>query len=77
MQKIRKQRPGHEAAERRLIERYGARAMRAGENPAAWLRGAVRNDPAVGITLVRHGGCHRYLRIHGTRRQTAQVKINR
>jgi hypothetical protein len=76
MQKIRKQRPGHEAAERRLVDDYDARPRHAGENPATWLRDAVRDDPAVGITLVRHGGCHRYLKPLGTRRQAAQVKIN-
>jgi hypothetical protein len=77
MQKIRKQKAGHDAAERRLIEQYGARPMRAGEKPANWLRDAVRDDPAVGVILVQHGGCHRYLKPLGTRRQAAQVKINR
>ena len=77
MQKIRGQKPGHEAAERRLIERYGARPIRAGERPADWLRDAVRDDPAVGLRLVQHRGCHRYLRVLGTSRQAAQVKINR
>lgn len=77
MQKIRRQRPGHEAAERRLVEDYGARPRRAGEDPAAWLRDGVRDNRAVGITLVRHGGCHRYLKPLGNRRQAAHVKINR
>lgn len=75
MQKIRKQKPGHEAAERRLVDAYGARPIRAGEKPAAWLRDAVRDDPAVGVTLVRHGGCHRYLRVLGTARQRRQIRI--
>lgn len=77
MQKIRQQKSGHEAAERRLIEQYGARPMLAGEDPATWLRDAVRDDPAVGIVLVQHGGCHRYLKPLGSRQQAAQVKINR
>ncbi len=77
MQKIRGQKPGHEAAERRLVEQYGARPIRAGERPAAWLRDAVRDDPSVGLRLVQHRGCHRYLRVLGTARQAAQVKINR
>ncbi|MER7282664.1 hypothetical protein ABT369_50370 [Dactylosporangium sp. NPDC000244] len=77
MQKIRGQKPGHEAAERRLVQRYGARPIRAGEQPAAWLRDAVRDDPSVGLRLVQHRGCHRYLRVLGTARQAAQVKINR
>jgi hypothetical protein len=76
MQKIRAQKPGHEAAERRLVQQYGARPIRAGEKPAAWLQDAVRDDPAVGLSLVQHGGCHRYLRVLGTARQAAQVKIN-
>ncbi|MEV0732330.1 hypothetical protein [Polymorphospora sp. NPDC050346] len=77
MQKIRKQAPGHEAAERRLVDEYGARPMRAGEKPADWLRDAVRDDPRVGVTLVRHDGCHRYLKVLGTRRQAREVRINR
>lgn len=78
MQKIRTQRPGCEAAERRLVEVYGARPRRAGEKPATWLRDAVRDDPTVGVTLVRHGGCHRYLgATGGTDRLRRQVKVNR
>ncbi|WP_433531243.1 hypothetical protein ACQPYA_03795 [Micromonospora sp. CA-263727] len=75
MQKIRQQKAGHEAAERRLVERYGARPMRAGEKPADWLRDAVRDDPDVGVTLVRHPGCHRYLKPLGTEKQARQFKV--
>jgi hypothetical protein len=77
MQKIHKRNAGHDAAERRLVDQCGARPMRAGEKPAVWLRDAVRDDPTVGVILVQHGGCHRYLKPLGTRRQAAQVKINR
>lgn len=78
MQKIRTQRSGCEAAERRLVEVYGARPRRAGEKPATWLRDAVRDDPDVGVTLVRHGGCHRYLgATGGTSRLRRRVKITR
>jgi len=77
MQKIRQRKAGHEAAERRLREQYGARPMRPGESPAHWLRDAVRDDPRVGVSLVRHPGCLRYLKPLGKARQAGQVKINR
>lgn len=54
MQKIRKQKAGHEAVQRRLVEECGARPMHPGEKPADWLRDAVRDDPDVGVTLIRH-----------------------
>ncbi|MFI6129469.1 hypothetical protein [Micromonospora sp. NPDC051141] len=76
MQKIRKQDAGHEAAEKSLIS-FGATPIRAGQDPAAWLR-EVRDDPAVGIRLLRHGGCHRYVKPLGrTKRNRKQIKINR
>ncbi|MEU1811727.1 Mom family adenine methylcarbamoylation protein [Micromonospora aurantiaca (nom. illeg.)] len=75
MQKIRRRRSGHEAAERRLVDQYGARPMRAGERPADWLRDAVRDDPTVGVSLIRHLGCLRYLKPLGTRKQAKQFKI--
>lgn len=56
-QKIRKQEQGHEGVERRLID-LGARAMRAGEQPAAWLKQALAD---VGTTRRQHAGCHRYV----------------
>ncbi|WP_157630217.1 hypothetical protein [Salinispora arenicola] len=54
MQKIRKQKAGHEAVQRRLVEEYGPQPMHPGEKPADWLRDAVRDDPDVGVTLIRH-----------------------
>jgi hypothetical protein len=75
LQKIRKQRRGHEAAEKLLIS-WGATPMRAGQKPADWLR-EVRDDPTVGIRLVRHAGCHRYYKALGrTRRQRNQVRVS-
>jgi hypothetical protein len=63
---------GHEYAERRLIA-LGARAPRAGENPAAWLH-EVLDD--TGARRVRHKGCLRYgFTIGETRRQRLAVEI--
>lgn len=74
MQKIRKQKRGHEAAEKLLVS-WGAKPMRAGQKPADWLR-QVRDDPAVGIRLVRHPGCHRYFKALGrNQRQRNQVAV--
>lgn len=62
MSKVRKQDKGHDYVERGLVAR-GARAMRAGEDPAAWLETAL---DATGARRVRHGGQHRYLFPLGT-----------
>lgn len=71
-QKIRAQARGHEYAERQLI-RWGARPMRAGENPRAWLSEA---RVACGITYFRHPGVHRYVFALGrTARDRRQVRI--
>lgn len=76
MQKIRKQDRGHEAAEKMLVDRWGAKPMRPGQKPAAWLQ-EVRNDPAVGVRLLRHGGCHRYYKPLGAnKRQRDQVVVS-
>jgi hypothetical protein len=56
MQKIRAQEQGHRYAEERLIS-WGARPMRPGEKPAAWLREALG---AAGARKFRHPGKHEY-----------------
>jgi hypothetical protein len=72
MQKIRKQEQGHAYAERRLIA-LGARPMRAGEKPAAWLNEALAD---AGARNWRHPGKHRYAVALGeTRAQRAAVVI--
>lgn len=57
IQKVRKQEQGHEYVERRLIDEYGARAPRAGADPAEWLIDALNDIRAVRL---RHNGCLRY-----------------
>jgi hypothetical protein len=72
LQKVRGQERGHEYVERRLIA-HGARAPRAGENPAAWLRQALGDAR---VARVRHGGNHRYAFTLGrTRRERAAVEV--
>jgi hypothetical protein len=56
MQKIRAQEQGHRYAEERLIA-WGARPMRPGEKPAAWLREAL---DAAGARKFTHPGKFRY-----------------
>ncbi|WP_173062191.1 Mom family adenine methylcarbamoylation protein [Phytohabitans houttuyneae] len=56
LQKVRSQHVGHEYVERRLIA-LGARALRAGQNPARWLPDALNDVDAVRL---RHRGCLRY-----------------
>lgn len=71
-QKIRAGERGHEYAERRLVA-MGARPARAGENPAAWLAGALDD---VGARKIRHPGNHRYaIRLGVTRRERAAVVV--
>lgn len=71
-QKIRDQKQGHEYAERQLI-RWGARPVRAGEDPRAWLREA---RVACGISYFRHPGVHRYVFPLGrSARARRQVKV--
>jgi hypothetical protein len=71
-QKIRKQEPGHEYAEARLIA-FGARPLAAGQNPAAWLAEALN---AAGARKVRHPGNHRYLFLVGeTRRDRSPAPV--
>ena len=72
LQKVRGQERGHEYVERLLIA-HGARAPRAGENPAAWLRQAL---PDARVLRVRHGGNHRYAFTLGcNRRERAAVEV--
>ena len=71
-QKIRAQEQGHGYAERRLIA-LGARPMRPGERPAAWLREAL---DAAGARTFRHPGKHKYaIGLGATRAQRAEVLI--
>jgi hypothetical protein len=71
-QKVRSQTRGHEYAEAILVG-HGARVMRAGESPAAWLAQALAD---AGARLVRHHGNHRYaFRLGTTKRQRQAVVI--
>jgi hypothetical protein len=72
MQKIRAQSKGHEYAERQLIT-AGARPMRPGQPPAAWLTQALDDARA---RPLRHKGNHRYaFRLGTTRRERAAVAV--
>lgn len=57
LSKVRRQERGHEYVERQLVA-LGASSPRAGERPAAWLKGALEQ---VGATRLRHRGCYRYV----------------
>jgi hypothetical protein len=70
-QKIRDQDRGHQYAEEILIS-YGARPMRAGENPRLWLQQALIDAKA---RNVREDGKHRYLFAIGNRTQRRLVSI--
>jgi hypothetical protein len=70
-QKIRDQDRGHRYAEDELI-RWGARPMRAGERPDAWLAAALEQ---AGARRVRTRGVHRYAFTLGDRRERARVVI--
>jgi hypothetical protein len=70
-QKIRDQDKGREYAEKILIG-HGARPMRAGQDPRAWLREAL---PAARVRNVRQDGKHRYLFAIGNRTQRRHVRI--
>lgn len=71
-QKIRGQESGHGYAERRLIA-MGARPVRAGQSPAAWLAQALED---AGARRQRHPGKHRYaFRLGSSRRDRAAVVI--
>ena len=71
-QKIRAQERGHAYAERKLVA-LGARPMRPGERPAAWLREAL---DAAGARKFRHPGKHKYaIALGETRADRADVTI--
>ncbi|MDQ6617425.1 MAG: hypothetical protein M3083_22425 [Actinomycetota bacterium] len=71
-QKVRGQERGHDSVERRLVA-LGARPPAAGQRPAEWLDGALRD---IGCRRLRHRGCLRFAWPLGTtRRQRAQVVI--
>lgn len=70
-QKIRKQEQGHRYAERQL-EAFGARPMRAGQQPADWLAEALAE---VGVRRFEHPGNHRYAIALGNRRERTAVTI--
>jgi hypothetical protein len=69
--KIRQQQCGHEYAERTLV-RWGARPMRSGEDPKAWLREAKQTAR---VTTHQHPGNHRYVFALGNARQRRDVRI--
>jgi hypothetical protein len=71
LQKIRAQESGGDAAEQRLV-RLGARARRAGEDPRAWLRGALVD---LGAASIRHPGNYRYAWSLGPRRERAPIAL--
>lgn len=71
LQKVRAQDRGHEYVERRLMG-IGARPLRAGQSPAAWLPGALED---VGAVRLRHRGNLRYAMVT-SRRDRARVRIN-
>jgi hypothetical protein len=74
-QKIRKREQGAEYATRWLMG-YGARAPRAFEDPAVWLR-EVLEDPGMEVRRLPHPGNHRFLFVLGvTKLQRAAVQIN-
>lgn len=69
--KVRAQDRGHEYVERRLVA-MGARPLRAGEDPAAWLASALDD---VGARPLRHRGCHRYVFTLGNRAERRAVEL--
>lgn len=70
-QKIRKQKRGHVYAEKQLMA-FGARPMRAGEKPAAWMNEVIRD---IGCTTLKHRGNHRYVFPLGNRTQRRHLHI--
>lgn len=69
--KVLAQHRGHEYAERQLIA-LGARAPRAGEQPATWLAAALAD---VRATQLRHGGNHRYVFALGRPRVRTRIAL--
>ncbi|MFB8236157.1 hypothetical protein ACFC58_06355 [Kitasatospora purpeofusca] len=72
VQKVRRQEPGHEYAER-LLRSFGAEPLRAGGDPVQWLRGALAD---AGVRTVRHRGAHRYVfRLPARRRDREAIRL--
>lgn len=69
--KIRGQKRGHVYAEKMLVA-LGARPMRLGERPHAWLKQALLD---VGAVPVRHRGKHRYAFAIGSKAQRRRLVI--
>lgn len=63
--KVRRRERGHAYVERLLVS-YGARPLRDGDDPAAWLEQA---QAAAGVRRVRHDGNFRYCTVLGSRRE--------
>ena len=70
-QKVRRQDRGHDYVERRLVQ-LGARPLRSGEIPAAWLSAALAD---VGAVQLRHRGNWRYCFRIGTPAQRRRVHL--
>lgn len=80
LQKIRKQESGHAAAERRLVA-FGARPMRAGQRPHAWLREALTEAR---VSRRRSQPKHRYamplrkdVKVYARDRSGRRVRVHR
>lgn len=71
LQKIRQQERGSDAAEKQLVT-WGARPRCAGENPTAWLKGALDD---VGAVRMRHPGNYRYAWTLGRTRSERRTVI--
>lgn len=72
LNKVRAQDRGHEHVERRLIH-LGARPIKAGESPVAWLERALED---VGVTYISHPGNYRYVFTLGrNRNERSRVRI--
>lgn len=70
-QKVRRQDRGHDYVERHLVQ-LGARPLRSGEVPAAWLSAALED---VGAVQLRHRGNWRYCFRIGTPAQRRRVHL--
>lgn len=71
VQKVRAQERGHQSVER-LLQSLGAEPLRPGQDPAAWLHGAL---DAAGIRRLRHHGNHRYAFALGNAAQRRHAEL--
>ncbi|MFJ5926617.1 hypothetical protein ACIQF6_28840 [Kitasatospora sp. NPDC092948] len=72
VQKVRRQEQGHQYAERILCS-FGARPLRAGDDPTLWLRRALAE---AGVRTLRHRGAHRYIfRLRARRREREAIRL--